>query len=146
LVGPWQQRNVGGKLRADGHKIGKGEGALRRSNSFLALGPSNGMSDFDQEDVRSNKFYEAVAEVIPQLQGLVGVQLGDDPFETYGRIEDALHARSRSSRIAGTPMFRTPCFCWISARKRSIRSQACRTMSGLRTPSATRRAASRSSS
>src|SRR5947209_10440311 len=103
------------------------------------------MADLNGEDVRGEQFGKTVAEVVAQSKGLIGVGFCHDPFEADRRVQNAPHAWSRSSRMAGTPMSRIPCFSRTASRIRSIRSQARRIASGSRMPDRARRAASSSS-
>jgi hypothetical protein len=73
---------------------------------------------------KSQKVVGTVNVVVPKKPGLICQRLDDAPLEGDRRIQNVLHSPSRSSRIAGTPMSRTPCFWRISSLMRSISSQA----------------------
>ena len=63
------------------------------------------------KDIGCDQLVDRGAELISQLDGPGCVALGDHPLEGHGRIEDVFHSGSspRSSRMAGTPMSRSPC-------------------------------------
>src|SRR5205814_1387549 len=105
-----------------GHYRRPEHGGLRHCDAALALGAGQRVGNLDGENVRGQEFVGAVPVVLPQPVGLVGVGLGDDPLESRTRITDVPH-ESRSSRIAGTPMSRTPYFSNNSFRMACARSR-----------------------
>src|SRR5262249_47494773 len=147
LDGSGGQRGGGEELGWGGHHVGPERESLARGETTLALGPGEGVGQLGGEDVGSPQCVDGLLEIVPQPQGLIRVCLSDYPFERYAGIKDVVHSSvpSRSSRMAGTPMLRTPCLARTSRRMRSARSRTRRTTSGgtgwpAATRSATRRA------
>src|SRR5260370_7533986 len=91
---------------------------LRRSDAVLAFRWGEGMDDFGREDVGSQKLMNSVLEVISEKESLVGQVLCQDPFHGDIGVKNVDHSWSRSSRMAGTAMSRSPCFRKISSRMR----------------------------
>lgn len=79
-------------------------------DALLPFGPRQGMGNFDVKDVRCDEFVKRVLEMDADAVGFRGVSFGDRPFESHAGIQAVFHSASRSSRMAGTPMSRTPCF------------------------------------
>src|SRR5260370_28937991 len=103
------------------------------------------MRHLNGEDVRGEQPVNGLAVLIAEFAGFVGFLLDDQPLEADARIQNVDHSASRNSRMAGVPMSRTPCLWRICSLIRSMRSQACRMVSGSRRPFAARAAASWSS-
>src|SRR5437764_1177951 len=104
LLSPGKQSDGAKELGLRAHHVGQGQRAWGRGDPLLPLRSRQRMGYLDQEDIRADEFHDAIAVVIAQTQCLSAVQLGHDPLEAGGGVQDTLHSASRSARMAGTPM------------------------------------------
>jgi hypothetical protein len=75
--------------------VGKEASCLGRLDETLPLGPGQGVSDFDGDNIWGKELVKPIAKIIAESKGFWRIGLGQDPLQRHGCIEDALHSSSR---------------------------------------------------
>src|SRR5581483_8429358 len=108
---------------------------LAHGNPPLALGPREGVADFDRVDIRGQERVDPPVDILAELPRLVAVDLRQFPLGGHAGADDVPHGSGNSPRIfrmAGTAMSTRPCLSKISWRIFADRFRRRRTTAGSR--------------
>src|SRR5262245_43250921 len=99
---------------------------MAHGDPSLSFGTRESVRQLLREEVRREQLVDCQAKVFAEAIRLIGVRLGNFPFESHGSVERVFHESGKSPRISRmiwTPTFWTPWLARSSCRAFSARSR-----------------------